>query len=121
MLFKLLFEFGRLLYNPLKLLLRDGLQNARFNGFDAVQAWLVRKLSMEETLSPSKKNWVVISLPSLFTQVRRQPFSIKNIVLEIFPSCNRMVLAGASTCLKKGEKIVQGSLLFNSKSHSFRS
>lgn len=41
MLFKLLFDFGRLLYNPLKLLLRDGLQNARFNGFDAVQARLV--------------------------------------------------------------------------------
>src|SRR5690606_22841389 len=74
--------------------------------------WLVRKLSMEETLSPSKKNCVVISLPSLFTQVRRQPFSMKYIVLEIFPSCNRMVLAGASTCLKKGEKMFQGILFF---------
>lgn len=41
MLFKLLFDVGRLLYNHLKFLLRDGLQNARFNGFDAVQARLV--------------------------------------------------------------------------------
>src|SRR6218665_322442 len=63
--------------------------------------WLVLKLSIEATLSPSKKNCVVISLPSLLTQVRKQPFSIKNIVLEISPSCKRIVLAGTSCRLKR--------------------
>src|SRR5690606_3040087 len=65
--------------------------------------WLVLKLSMEETLSPSKKNWVVISLPSLLIQVRKQPFSIKNIFFEISPSRSRVVLAGTSIRLKYGE------------------
>lgn len=64
--------------------------------------WSVLKLSMEATVSPSKKNWVVICLPSLLIQVRKQPFSMKNMVLETCPSPNKIVFAGTSSGLKKG-------------------
>src|SRR5690606_23764310 len=69
--------------------------------------WLVRKLSLEETLSTSKKNSVVTSFLSWFTHVRRQPFTIKNIVLEISPSRKRTVLAGTSTRLECGANTSQ--------------
>src|SRR5690606_38040612 len=41
MFLKPLFDFGRLFYHHLKLLLCDGLQNAGFYGFNAVQTRLV--------------------------------------------------------------------------------
>src|SRR5690606_1773962 len=62
----------------------------------------VIKLSIEETPSPSKKNCVVISLPLLFTHVRKHPFSTKNIFLERLPSANSTVLAGTSNGVKRG-------------------
>src|SRR5690606_39185576 len=66
-----------------------------------ILGWLARKLSIEATLSPSKKNCVVISFPSLFTQVLKQPFSITNMVLEISPSSKSVVRAGTSNRWKR--------------------
>src|SRR5690606_30703382 len=85
--------------------------------------WLVRKLSMDDTLSPSKKNWVVISFPFAFTQVRRHPFSTKNMVLEILPSCKRRVFAGTFRFVKRERKsshlLVMVGVLNTSKIYKF--
>src|SRR5690606_2700614 len=70
--------------------------------------WPVRKLSLEETASPSKKNWVVISFPSSLIQVRRQPFSIKYMVRDTCPSCRRVVLAEPFIGLNQGLNRSQG-------------
>src|SRR5690606_15900907 len=70
----------------------------------------VMKLSMDETPSPSKKNCVVISLPLLFIQVLKQPFSMKNIFLETLPSSSNFVLAGTSIWVKSGLNIRHLSL-----------
>src|SRR5690606_36925824 len=64
------------------------------------------KLSIDETPSPSKKNWVVISLPLLLTQVLKHPFSTKNIFLERLPSASKTVFAGTVTGVKSGLRML---------------
>src|SRR5690606_40804878 len=55
-----------------------------------------RKLSIEPTVSFSKKNCEVMSFPLLLNHTRIQPFSIRNIFCETSPSFKSVVLAGTS-------------------------
>ncbi len=62
---------------------------------------MYRKLSADEIASPSKKNWKVISFPSLLKESLKQPFSIKKTFLAISPSLSNMVFAGTSSRLNR--------------------